>query len=62
MSLSRLICRIFGHRWDGNVCTRTACRGHVDATRLISREAFSRHDADMRAFIRDYYNRQDDGR
>ena len=36
MSLSRLICRIFGHRWDGLVCTRTACRGREDATRAAA--------------------------
>ena len=62
MSLSRLWCRLFGHRWVGDVCVRTACRGREGATRLISREALSRHDADTLAFIRDYYNRQDDGR
>ena len=60
--LSRLWCRMFGHRWEGNVCVRAACRGHVDAARLISPEVFRRHDADMRAFIRDYYDRRDDGR
>ena len=53
--LSRPWCRIFGHRWDGLVCTRTACRGRVDATRLITREALRRHDAEMLAFIRGHY-------
>ena len=36
MSLSRLICRIFGHRWDGLVCARAACRGREDATRATA--------------------------
>ena len=34
---SRLICRLFGHRWSGDllvqVCMREACRGREDATR-----------------------------
>ena len=61
MSVSRLICRLFGHRWEGLVCTRIACRGREDATRTWapSREAMRRHNADMEAFIRKQYERED---
>lgn len=31
--LPRLVCRLFGHAWDGRVCSRVACRGRQDATR-----------------------------
>ena len=64
MSVSRLICRLFGHRWDGLVCTRAACRGREDATRIWvpSREAMRRHNADMEAFTRKQYEREDNGR
>ena len=34
--LSRLWCRLFGHRWEGNVCVRAACRGREDATRATA--------------------------
>ena len=37
-ALSRAVCHTLGHRWSpvgrhGQVCTRTACRGHADAQR-----------------------------
>lgn len=41
--LSRLICRLFGHRWEAHgrldICARTACRGRPDATRYRSEES-----------------------